>query len=78
MSEISFYINNQFPTQTIKLENPSYIVILNTETAKGKNETPFAGIHKLPNFGKISFSNILETIIVKVSKKSMSLLEISI
>lgn len=78
MSGITFYIDSQFPTQTIKLENTSHIGILNTETAIRKNETTFAGIHKLPKFGKISFPNSLETIIGKVSKKSMFFFEISV
>ena len=43
---IAFYINDQLPSRTIKIENPSDIEILTIEITIRKNKILVAGIYK--------------------------------
>ena len=64
---IAFYINDQLPCRTIKIENPSGIEILTIETTIRKNKIFVAGVYKPPNLSETDFTTNLETIISKLS-----------
>ena len=64
---IAFYINDQLPSPTIKIENPSDIEILTIEIAIRKNKILVVGIYKPPNLSETDFTTNLETIISKLS-----------
>ena len=66
---IAFYITDQLPSWTIKIQNPSYIEILTIEITIHKNKILVAGIYKPPNFSETDFHTNLETIISKPSNK---------
>ena len=68
-SGIAFYINDQSPNWTIKIENPSDIEILTMEITTHKNKTFVAVIYKPPNLNETDFTTSLETIISKLSNK---------
>ena len=64
---INFYITDQLPSGTIKVENPSDIAILTTKITIRKNKILAAGIYKPPNLSETNFTTNLETIISKLS-----------
>ena len=67
---IAFYITDQLPSQTIKIENPSDMEILTIEITIRKNKILVAGIYKPPNLSETNFTTNLETIIIsKLSNK---------
>ena len=66
---IAFYIMDQLPSRTIKLENPSDIEILTIEITTSKNKILVAGIYKPPNLSETDFTTNLETIISQLSNK---------
>ena len=51
----AFYINDQLPSRTIKVENPSDIEILTIEVTIHKSEILVAWIYKSPNLSEIDF-----------------------
>ena len=63
---IAFYTYDQFPSRTIKIENPSDIEILTIEITIRKNKISFAGIYKPPNLSENDFATSFETIINKI------------
>ena len=64
---INFYITDQLPSGTIKVENPSDIAILTTKITIRKNKILAAGIYKPPNLSETNFTTNLEIIISKLS-----------
>ena len=66
-SGITFYITNQLPIRTIKIENPSDIEILTIEITIRKSKILVAGICIPPNLSETDFNTNLETIISQVS-----------
>ena len=66
---IAFYITDQLPIQTIKIENHPDIEILTIAITIGKNKILVAGIYKPPNLSETYFTTNLETIISKLSYK---------
>ena len=61
---IAFYITDQLPSQTLKIENPSDIEILTVKITIRKNKILVAGIYKPPNLSETDFATNLETILV--------------
>ena len=61
--------NDQLPSRSIKIENPSGIEILTIEITIRKNKIPVAGIYKPPDFSETNFTASLETIIGKLSNR---------
>ena len=57
---IAFYINDQLPSRTIKIENPSDIEILTIEIIIRKNKILVAGICKPPNLSETDFTTSLK------------------
>ena len=66
---IAFYITDQLPSRTIKIENPSDIKIPTTEMTIHKNKILVAGIYKPPNHSETDLTTNLETIISKLPNK---------
>ena len=64
---IAFYINDQLPSRTIKIEKLSDIEILTIEITIHKNKILVARIYKPPNLRETDFTTSLETIISKLS-----------
>ena len=64
---IAFYINDQLPSRTIKIENPSDTEILTIEITIHKNKILVSGIYKPPNLSETDFTTSLEIIITKLS-----------
>ena len=65
----AFYITDQLPSRTIKIENLSDIEILTIEITIRKNKILLAGIYKPLNLSETDFTTNLETIISKLSNK---------
>ena len=51
---IAFYVNDQLPSRTIKIENPSDTEILTIEVTIRKNKFLVAGIYKPPNLREVT------------------------
>ena len=66
---ITFYITDQLPSRTIKIENPPDIEILTIDITIHKNKFLVAGISKPPNLSETNFTTNLETILSKLSNK---------
>ena len=64
---IAFYITDQLPSLTLKIENRSDIEILTIEITIRKNKILVAGIYKPPNPSETDFTTNLETIISMLS-----------
>ena len=64
-----FYINDQLPRWTIKIENPSNTQIMTIEITVRKIKTLVAGIYKPLNISENNFTASLETITSKLSNK---------
>ena len=64
---LAFYINDQLPSRTIKIDNLSDIEILTIEITIRKSKILVAGIYKPPNLSETDFTTSLETIISKLS-----------
>ena len=71
---IAFSINDQLPSRTIKIDNPSDIEILNIELTIHKNKILVAGIYKPPNLSETDFTATPETIIRKLSNSHEKLI----
>ena len=66
---ITFYITDQLPSRTMKIENPPDIEILTIDITIHKNKFLVAGIYKPPNLRETNFTTNLETILSKLSNK---------
>ena len=64
---LAFYINNQLPSRTIKIDNLSDIEILTIEITIRKNKILVAGIYKPLSLSETGFTISLEAIISKPS-----------
>ena len=71
---VEFHINDQLPSRTIKIENPSDIEIVTIEVTIRKNKILVAGIYKPPNRSETDFTTSLETIISKLSNSYTKLI----
>ena len=71
---IAFYITDQLPSHTIKIENPSDIEILTIEITIRRNKILVAEIYKPPNLSETNFTANLETIISKLSNNYQKLI----
>ena len=72
--EMQFFLwsnqfNDQLPSRSIKIENPSGIEILIIEITIRKNKILVSGIYKPPDFSETDFTASLETIIGKLPNR---------